>query len=346
VELNVLVIDDSAYARTALRGVIESIDGLRASVSTAVDGLDGYRQAIRNEPDLIMLDLEMPEMDGYTFLRLIKGASVPVIVVSGCATGRQGLSKAIELGATACVEKPSRLTPDRLSSIRGEIADKVRAIRFASPRHTETRPRFKATDIGLGVPEAVVIGASTGGPRAVAALVKNLPSGLPTAFVVVMHMPPWLTASFTERLNNESLIPVKVASDGAVVQKTQVLVVPGGRHISFYRTGQGVHTRLSTPDSTDQQTPSIDLAFSSASAAWGAGLVGVVMTGMGEDGSKGIVNIKEKGGLVLAESRESAVVCSMPEAAVATGKVDRVLSSRDIGEWIAGIYGGNAAKLA
>ncbi|MBI5468353.1 MAG: chemotaxis protein CheB [Deltaproteobacteria bacterium] len=342
-ELNVLVIDDSAYARVALRGMMETMDGFSATVSTAVDGLDGYRQAIKREPDLIMLDLEMPEMDGFTFLRLIRGSSVPVIVVSGTGS-EDSASKALELGASAYIEKPSLSTPDRLFSIKGEISEKVNAIRF--PASSERKGRFKASDIYIGAPEAVIIGASTGGPRAVTSLIKTLPAGLPSVFVVSMHMPPWLTVPFAERLDAQSLLPVKVARDGTAVEKGEVLVAPGGHHISFLRTGGRVVSRLKPAEPADLYSPSIDLAFSSGALVWGGRLVGAVMTGMGEDGSKGIVNIKENGGVVLAEARESAVVYSMPEAAMATGMVDRVLSSRDMGEWIARRSGRGSIKLA
>ena len=174
-ELNVLVIDDSAYARAALRGMMETMDGVRATVSTAVDGLDGYRQALKSAPDLIMLDLEMPEMDGYTFLRLMKGSSVPVIVVSGTGSDA-GESKALALGASAYIEKPRRLTPDRFFSIKEKIAEKVRAIRFSG--NSGAKRGFKASDLSLGAPKAVIIGASTGGPRAVTSL---SPEGKSTA---------------------------------------------------------------------------------------------------------------------------------------------------------------------
>ena len=341
-ELNVLVIDDSAYARAALRGMMETIDGVRANVSTAVDGLDGYRQAIKRAPDLIMLDLEMPEMDGYTFLRLMKGSSVPVIVVSGTSSD-VGESKALALGASAYIEKPERLTPERLFSIKGEIIEKVRTIR--SLNNSGGKRRFKASELSFG-PEAVVIGASTGGPRSVSSLIRTLPDKLPCALVVVMHMPPWLTVPFAERLNNQSLLPVRVATDGGTVEKGEVLVAPGGRHISFRRTEGRVCARITAARSAERTVPSIDLAFSSAAVSWGAGLVGAVMTGLGEDGSKGAVNIKEKGGTVLAESRESAVVYCMPEAAAATGAVDHVLSSSDMGEWIAGRFGKESIKLS
>lgn len=341
--MNVLVIDDSPYSRVALRGMIETMDGFRATVSTAVDGLDGYRQALKREPDLIMLDLEMPEIDGFTFLRLIRGSSVPVIVVSGTGSAHSE-SKALELGASAYIEKLPLHAPESLFSIKGEISEKLSSIGLAASR--AGRRRFKALDPAREAPQAVIIGASTGGPRAVGSFVRALPAGLPCVFVVSMHMPPWLTAPFADRLNAQSLLPVRVAVDGAAVEKGEVVVAPGGRHISFaWRKGRIV-TVLEAAGPADQYSPSIDRAFSSGAAVWGAGLVGAVMTGMGEDGSEGIVNIKKNGGVTLSESRESAVVYSMSEAAQATGAVDRVLTSAQMGEWIAGRFRMGHTKLA
>lgn len=342
-ELNVLVIDDSPYARVALRGMIETMDGFRATVSTAVDGLDGYRQALKSEPDLIMLDLEMPEIDGFTFLRLIRGSSVPVIVVSGTGS-EESESKALELGASAYIEKPSLNTPERLFSIKGEISEKLSSIGLAAS--PGGRRRLKPLDTAPGAPQAVIIGASTGGPRAVSSFVRALPAGLPCVFVVAMHMPPWLTVPFVERLNAQSLLPVRVAVDGGAVEKGEVVVAPGGRHLSFARRGGRIVSVLETAGPADQYSPSIDRAFSSGAIAWGAGLVGAVMTGMGEDGSEGIVKIKKNGGVVFSESRESAVVYSMSEATQATGAVDRVLTSAEMGEWIAVRFRRGSIKLA
>jgi len=343
VELNVLVIDDSPYARVALRGMIETMDGFRATVSTAVDGLDGYRQALKREPDLIMLDLEMPEIDGFTFLRLIRGSSVPVIVVSGTGS-EESESKALELGASAYIEKPSLNTPERLFSIKGEISEKLNSIGLAAS--LGGRRRLKPLDTAPAAPQAVIIGASTGGPRAISSLIRALPAGLPCVFVVSMHRPPWLTVPFVERLNAQSLLPVRVAVDGGAVEKGEVVVAPGGRHLSFMRRGGRIVSVLETSGPVDQYSPSIDRAFSSGAAVWGAGLVGAVMTGMGEDGSEGVVNIKKNGGVVLSESRESAVVYSMSEASQATGAVDRVLTSAEMGEWIAGRFRRGSIKLA
>ncbi|MBI5587269.1 MAG: chemotaxis protein CheB [Deltaproteobacteria bacterium] len=343
-ELRVLVIDDSAYARAALRGMLETMPGVKASVATAADGLDGYRQTLKSAPDLIMLDLEMPVMDGFTFLRLMRGSRVPVIVVSG-RKSEQSASKALELGASAYIEKPTHHTSDKLFTLRGEISRKVSAI----PLSRSTAPgksRFKASDIHPGSPEAVIIGASSGGPGAVTSVIKALPAGLSSSFVVSLHMPAWLAVPFVQRLNAESLLPVKVAGDNEPVEKGVVLVAPGGCHMSFFKKDGSVFTSLAPAGGTDINVPSIDQVFSSGARVWGAGLVGVVMTGMGEDGSKGIVNIKEHGGVVLAESRESAVVYGMPEAAVSTGRVDRVLSSAGIGAWIAERCAMAATKLA
>lgn len=341
-ELRVLVIDDSAYTRAALRGILESLPGIKAEVLTAVDGLDGYRQTLRFPPDLIMLDLEMPEMDGFTFLRLIRDSKVPVIVISG-KKFEESAPRALRLGASDYIEKPTPHTSDKLFSIKGEISRKVRSIPFDFPRPEKSG---LIRNIRFGSPEAVVIGASTGGPRAVNTVVKMLPERVATAFVVSIHMPWWLTEPFVERLDSEAHLPVRVARDGCPVKKGEVIVTPGGYHISFYKKGGTVFSSLTPASSGDLCTPSIDRMFTSASTVWGAGVVGVIMTGMGADGSKGAVNIKENGGVVLAESKESSAVFSMPEAAISTGSVEQVLSSSEIGEWIIEKCGMASLKLA
>lgn len=348
-EIKILVIDDSAFSRFALRGLLEAMPGVNASVQTAVDGVDGYRQALRSMPDMIMLDLEMPNMDGFTFLRLLRNLGrVPVIVVTGCGWEGHAL-KAFELGAADFIEKPASTHSEKLFSIKDELVKKVKMMPVMSARAArhEGRKDLKwISNISFGSPEVIAIGASTGGPKSIASVIKMLPSGIPAAFVVSLHMPQWLTDSFVGRLKSESLLKVKTACDGDVVEKGGVLVAPGGHHISFVKRAGKVYCKVTQKSGKDVYAPSIDRMFTGAAEVWGAGAVGVIMTGMGSDGREGAINIKNKGGYVIAESRDSAIVSSMPDAAVSTGKVDAVLSSSEIGGWIIERCGMSALKLA
>lgn len=325
--INVLVIDDSAYNRFTLKSILESMPGVNV-VGTAVDGLDGYRQAIKSTPDLIMLDLEMPNMDGFTFLRHYKVLrNTPVLAVSGRKRS-DDREKALELGAFDFIEKPTMEASESLRSIKGEILKKIRT----APLGLAERAKSPALKRSAGSFDAVLIGASTGGPRAVASVLRSIPAGTELAFVAAIHMPGWLTNPFAERLRMESGVDIRVAKDFEKVDGGAVYIAPGGRNISFEAIGSSVFIRLEKRGEGDVYAPSINRMFSSGAAAWGSRVLGIVMTGMGNDGSEGIIDIKKRGGYVVAESSESSVIFSMPEAAISTGMVDEVLSKDMIGE--------------
>ncbi|MDP2689981.1 MAG: chemotaxis protein CheB [Deltaproteobacteria bacterium] len=343
--IRVLVIDDSAFSRQAIAGMLGGIPAVE-TVTTAVDGMDGYRQALRFAPDLIVLDLEMPNIDGLGFLRLFRGAlkDIPVIVASG-RRGRDDHAAAIGLGASDFIKKPTERASMEIFSITEELQNKIKATIL--PMKPRCRPaRQGPISHSIGHPAAVVIGASTGGPRSVSRIVKSLPAGLASAVIVSIHMPRWLTAPFAQRLNSLSSVDVRVATDNEAVERGGVLIAPGGFQISFVRDGACVRIRLRKAGSKDSYAPSIDGMFSSASGVWGAGLAGVVLTGMGNDGSLGAIKIKENGGFLIAESRESSAVFSMPEAAISTGMVDLVLGAGDIGGWITSGCAPGSLKLA
>lgn len=332
--IDVLVIDDSAYTRASLSGVLRSLECVN-DVATAVDGLDGYRQVLRRQPDLIMLDLEMPNIDGHAFLRLMKGSPyVPVIVVSNKAWG-DGASKAVELGALDFVQKTGAFAGSDHHGLKAEIERKIRLL----PGRRKARPRggcnvsgtVRASEPG----RAVVIGASTGGPRAVSSVIKSLPGSIDGPVFVALHMPEWMGASFTQRLARESKVPVCLVRHGEKIRSGMVYLIPGGFQPSFLSVGGDVALMLAGPAAGDIYAPSIDRLFCSAAGIWGVGLTGVVLTGMGTDGRAGAVRIKELGGFVMAESSESAVVYGMPEAAIEAGAVDLVLQDCEIGPRLA-----------
>ena len=350
--MRVLVIDDSAFNRQALARIIGSLPAV-GEVATAVDGLDGCRQAIIFDPDLIVLDLEMPNIDGLSFLRLRKGflKDIPVIVASGRRSAGDS-EAAFRLGAIDFIERPTAGASRKIFDISEELSRKIEAASLPlsvaqGAQSVEARRRRPLCLPVSGCPSAIAIGTSTGGPGAVSTIVKSLPAALASAVVVSMHMPGWMTVPFAEGLDSISEVDVLVAEHEGTVGRGSVLIVPGGFHISFEReTGGTVRTLLSRKAATEICSPSIDRMFSSASDIWGSGLVGVVLTGMGTDGSAGAIKVKQSGGFLIAESRASSSVFSMPQAAIDTGMVDLVLGADEIAGWIAGRCAPRPLKLA
>jgi len=347
--MRVLVIDDSAFNRQALARIIGSLPAV-GEVATAVDGLDGCRQAIIFDPDLIVLDLEMPNIDGLSFLRLRNGflRDIPVIVASGRRSAGDS-EAALRLGAIDFIERPTAGASKKIFDITEELSSKIKAagepLSAAKPERKRRRRPLSAQ--ASCYPSVVAIGASTGGPGPVSTIVKALPASLASAIIVSIHMPGWMTVPFAERLDAISEVDVRVAEHGGTVERGRVLIAPGGSHISFERAGGGaVRTLLSAKTAGELYSPSIDRMFSSAADIWGSGLVAAVLTGMGADGSAGAVRVKKSGGILIAESRSSCSVFSMPQAAIDTGMVDMVLGADDIAGWIAGRCAPRPLKLA
>lgn len=338
--LRVLVIDDSAYSRKALEGLLTALPDVE-EITTAVDGFDGLKQALRSRPDLIVLDLEMPGMDGLTFLRLIKEASsIPVIVVTGRKWEAEA-RKAIGLGAVDFIEKPAASAAGNMQCIKNELARKVGMI----PRMT-THRRGNHVREGSAPSGVIVIGASTGGPKAATTVARSLKNPVDAAIVLAIHMPNWLTVPFVERLRAEVSVEVGVAKDDSEVEGGRITVIPGGFHASFSVKGGKASIKLTQGVKGDLYAPSIDAVFQSAAAEFGQRLTAIVMTGMGSDGKAGAKTVKDRGGYVIAESSESAVVYGMPGAAISAGVVDEVLSAEEIGGWVRLRYGRKALKLA
>ena len=357
--IRVLVIDDSAFNRRTLTRLLESIQGVEV-VATATDGNEGLKQAMRLKPDLITLDLEMPVMDGFTFLRILMRTSpTPVIVIS--SRGEDiNVFKAMELGAVDFIPKPTHLPSLALFDIKDELAMKIKmlphlqidkvakfegkhqvsGIQYPEERQEEPRAGYGAWDV-------VAVGSSTGGPPALSAILPNFPEGFPASVVVSQHMPPGFTKPFAERLNKICKINVREAGDNEEVKGGEVLIAPGGCHLSFRRDSKGVvMTRLQERRGDDKYVPSVDIMFSSSAEVWGRRTIGVVLTGMGHDGKNGVVAIKEKGGYVMAESQETSIIFGMPESAIATGKVDEVVPLYDIGPRIVRRCAGDMLKRA
>jgi two-component system, chemotaxis family, protein-glutamate methylesterase/glutaminase len=327
--VKVLVVDDSTPNRRLLTELLESAPDVKV-VGTAIDGNEALRQVVALHPDVVTLDLEMPRLGGYTFLRLLRStAPTPVVVISSY-THKTDVFKALELGAYDFIAKPARLTPEVLERLRGELLEKVRSARLV--RTEEARPVGRPKKVGAREPLFVVaVGASTGGPPAVQRLLESLAAEPSMSLLVCQHMPRQFTRAFAERLDRLGSFTVREAEAGALVAPGHVFIAPGGRQMVVERQGREYVLATPHPTMQDRHAPSVDRLFQSMAEAFGSKAVGVVLTGMGADGAAGARAIHRAGGEVWAESEETAIIYGMPQEAVATGSVSRVLPLGEIG---------------
>jgi len=335
VPVRALVIDDSAYNRVTLTRMLET-DARIKVVGTAVNGEDGIKQVMKHRPDVITLDLEMPIMDGFAFLRwLMVNLPTAVITVSSKSSDRS-VFKALELGALDFIAKPGGRVSPRLEEIQRDLVAKVLQIadlrmENLKRRVTEEEEQVAAPPVVTGVcpVELVVIGCSTGGPPALQHLFQALPR-LPVPFVVAQHMPPTFTRLFAERVNRLTPYDVKEASDGEIVVPGTVYVAPGGMQTEVRRVAEGLQMRVFAGSANDLYAPSVDRLFRSASEACRERLAAIIMTGMGDDGADAMKEIRERGGRTIAESAESAIIFGMPAEAIKTGAVDEIVPLAEI----------------
>lgn len=328
--VTVLVIDDSPGNRRTLSQLLESAPDVEV-VGRASDGEEGLRQATLLRPDVITLDLEMPRLDGFAFLRLLMAnVPTPVIVISSYAH-KADVFKALELGAFDFIAKPGRAGKDDLERLRRELLEKVRAVRLIRP---DARRRDTPLATRRGAERSLLIaaiGASTGGPPAVQRLVEAVAPQVPLCLLVSQHMPARFTQAFAERLDRIGAWSVSEARDGEIPLAGHVYIAPGGRHLVLGR-GRGARLELRTPapGPQDKHAPSVDVLFSSVAQTLAVQALGIVLTGMGSDGTEGARAIRAAGGEVWAESEESAVIFGMPKEAIASGAVKRVLGLPEI----------------
>jgi two-component system chemotaxis response regulator CheB len=338
VSVRALVIDDSAYNRVTLARMLESSQDIRV-VATAVNGEDGIKQVMKHRPDVITLDLEMPIMDGFAFLRwLMANLPTPVIAVSSRSSDRS-VFKALELGALDFIAKPGGRVSPRLEEIQKDLVAKVLQIAGVPLDNLRRRvaeeeappaplPPPVAEPCAAGI-ELVAIGCSTGGPPALQQLFQSMQL-LRVPIVVVQHMPPTFTRLFAERVNKLTKYTVKEASDGEMLEGGVVYVAPGGMQTEVRRVAEGLQARVLPPSPADLYAPSVDRLFDSASRSCAERLVAVIMTGMGDDGAESIVGVRQRGGRTIAESAETAIIFGMPNEAIKTGAVEQVLALGEI----------------
>jgi len=329
----VLVVDDSAVVRQTVTAVLTQQGGFE--VLAAGDAILAREKMQRFRPDVIVLDLELPRLHGLDFLRELMRAERPVPVV--VCSGRRGteVMKALEQGAVAVVEKPRLGVRDFLFESALRLADTVRGAAQAQLRTRHplvAAPRLGADVIlparqapaRLQTDRVIALGASTGGTEALRALLSALPAAAP-ALLVVQHMPEGFTKAFAARLHTACAIEVKEAEDGDRVGPGRALIAPGDRHMILRRRGSEYHVELSDGPLVSRHRPSVDVLFRSVAQAAGANGVGVILTGMGDDGADGLCEMKDAGALTLAQDERTCVVFGMPREAIARGAVDQTL---------------------
>jgi two-component system chemotaxis response regulator CheB len=345
-QIRVLVVDDSALVRQTLIEILESAPDITV-VGSAVDPLVAAEKMREVVPDVITLDIEMPRMDGLTFLRkLMSQHPIPVVICSSLALdGDETTFKALEYGAVEIITKPKVGTKQFLEESRIRICDAVRAAAQAKVRPlSATMPMKVAPKLDADVmlakanpspfnfrttEKVVLVGASTGGTEALQTFLTALPLDCP-GICVVQHMPEHFTAAFAKRLNTICRITVKEAQDNDTVLRGQALIAPGSKHMLLKRSGARYHVEVKDGPLVSRHRPSVDVLFRSGARYAGKNAMGVIMTGMGDDGAKGMREMFDNGAYTVAQDEASCVVFGMPQEAIKHGGVKKVMSLRDI----------------
>lgn len=332
--VRVLVVDDSAFLRKVVSQMLAR-SPLVEVVATARDGEEALELVEKHRPDVVTLDLMMPGMGGVGFLReQMRRRPVPVVVCSIAHDSGELALAALEAGAVDFVQKPTALATERVFEMADELVAKVtaaagvsmsRITALAPPAAAAGREETPST-AGTGQVELVVIGISTGGPQALRHLIPQLPEGFAVPVAVVLHMPVGYTEMYAKRLDEISRVRVVEAGQGDEIRAGTVFVAPAGRHLSFVRDGEGtVRAHLDVRPADAQHRPAVDVLFRSAAETFGARVLGVVMTGMGQDGLLGAAHVKAQGGRVITEAESSCVVYGMPRAVAEAALSDRVV---------------------
>jgi len=343
----VLIVDDSAFMRRVTSQIIES-SGEFVVAGTARNGVDALKQIREVHPDIVTLDVDMPEMDGLSALGFIMGQMpVPVVMLSAGTTssGQEATLRALELGAVDFVLKPSgsisldlgAVASRLLAALRGAATANLAAVRVA-PRDSSGRPALRG-GASVRAINAVVIASSTGGPRALATVVPDLPADLPAAVLVVQHMPAGFTRSLANRLDRAGPMPFAEAEDGEPIVHGRGYIAPGGLHMSVKESASGPCVSLENGPTLWGVRPAADILFRSAAKIFGASTVAVVLTGMGRDGAEGTRVIRQAGGRAVIQDRDSATIFGMPQAALNHAGAERVTPLTEIGATITELIG-------
>src|SRR5713101_1238262 len=349
--IRVLVVDDSALIRKLIPAILARESAIEV-VGTAMDGAFALKKIEELQPDVVTLDLDMPRMDGMETLRLImRRAPLPVILFSTHSKeGGYATLKALALGAVDFLAKPKDAAAGHLEQIADQLIAKIKVAKRAVGRKLpaavlEEKPApKKGTRASLPPRRIIAIGISTGGPNALQFVLSQIPADFPASIVVVQHMPEGFTEMFARRLDECCALDVQEARSGDLLQAGRVLICPGNRHVMVRRMPRGDMTVLSDGPPVNGHRPSADVLFHSVAQEFGPTSVGILMTGMSEDGAEGLGAIKAAGGVTLAQSEESCVVGGMPRAAIQKGYVAKVIPLDGLSAHLIAQYGGERVR--
>ena len=338
-KIKVLIVDDSAFMRTALERMIKS-DPTIEIIGSAANGKEAISKVARLRPDVVTMDVEMPIMDGLQSLKeIMRLCPTPILMVSSLTQeGAKVTLDALELGAVDYVPKPGSTLSVNVLSLKEELLEKIKAVANCQPQTVklEYRPstRRRKTSIQSNEPidKAIFIGASTGGPPAIQKILSELNADIPAPIIIAQHMPKTFTAAFASRMNMVCNIRVKEAVDGEILQRSVVYICPGDKQTKVTRDPEGRYCFdiVSNARIQDRFAPCINTLFFSAAKEFSHNAIGLILTGMGEDGVRGLKNIKLMGGLTIAQDRSSSVVYGMPRAALEQESAVRILNLKEI----------------
>jgi two-component system chemotaxis response regulator CheB len=333
--IRVLIVDDSAVVRKVLTAELNQQRGIEV-IGSAPDPYVARDKIVQLKPDVITLDIEMPRMDGLTFLKkLMKYYPLPVIVISSLTQkGGTMALEALSSGALEVISKPTEAYS--VGDMSLQLADKIRAVANVNlkARHLSTPDTVGpfgpgATALSKTTNKVLAIGASTGGTEAIKTVLSALPPNAP-GIIIVQHMPAKFTTSFAERLNSLCQIHVKEASNGDTVSNGRALLAPGNFHMLLKRSGSRYFVEVKSGPMVHHQRPAVDVLFRSVARTAGANAVGILMTGMGADGATGLLEMKETGAGTIAQDEKSCVVYGMPKEAIKLGAADKIVALQEI----------------
>ena len=343
-KVRLLIVDDSAFMRVALERMIKEEQPIEV-IGSASNGREAIEKAVRLRPDVITMDIEMPILDGLHALKeIMRILPIPIIMVSSLTqNGAQATLDALDLGAVDYISKPGSPLGVSIFNLKDELLCKIMASvgnmpSIPKPRMATLVPKkaLQPAENNTQIDRIVLLGASTGGPPAIRSILAGLSGNIPVPIVVAQHMPKTFTNAFAQRLNSLCNLRVKEAAQGEIIQRSVVYVCPGDSQTRIKKIDPA-HFAFSISTGENEKhrySPSIDVMFSSFTENFGRKVVGVLLTGMGDDGVKGLAEIKQAGGMTIAQDKNSCVVYGMPRAAVERGVVDRILPLNDISKEI------------
>lgn len=345
--IKVLIIDDSALVRKLMKDILDSDPQIEV-IATAPDPIIAIRKIKSLNPDVITLDIEMPKMDGLTFLaKLMKSYPMPVVMFSSLTqSGAEATMKALSLGAIDFVAKPMIKLSEGIEELKAELVTKVKCASYAKLKKAiapilEVPPKHgmdavikaqKVTPAGEGE-KVLVIGASTGGTVAIEQIINKLPADAPPT-VIVQHMPPVFTNSFAKRLDTLTEMTIEEAQDNDQLKKGVALIAPGGKHMILNKGPRGYYVVVKDGPPVNRHKPSVDVLFRSAANTLGSNAIGIILTGMGDDGARGLKEMKDAGAYTIAQDEDSCVVFGMPRVAIEMGAVEKILPLGSIAQFV------------